>query len=384
MSRAAVNDIFFLKEAIRLAKKGLSWTSPNPLVGAVIVKNGVMIGAGYHKKAGLPHAEIEALRNAKTSAKGATLYVNLEPCAHVGRTPPCVPAIIQAGITRVVCATRDPYEKVNGKGVAQLVRAGIDVSVGLLKEEAEQLNEAFFTFHTKKHPFIAIKFAASLDGKIATHTGDSRWITNEKARAFARTLRAHHDAILVGKNTVLRDNPHLGCRNPKFQDPLRIVLDSRLSLPIDSRVFRDARVLVVTTAAAREEKVREFEKRGIRVLRVAANTISIPTVLSELYTRNIQSILVEGGSQVIGSFFDAGLVDKVYAFHAPLIIGGKEAPGAVGGDGADTVKKAFPVTGVSYKHFGNTLLTVGYTERSIFRPAAVSRMAKKQISAVTT
>lgn len=371
MSRTAINDIFFLKEAIRLAKKGLSWTTPNPLVGGVIMKEGTIIGRGYHKRVGLPHAEIEALHNTKTSVKGATLYVNLEPCAHVGRTPPCVDAIIKAGIQRVVCATRDPHAKVNGKGIALLQRAGIDVSVGLLHDEAEVLNEAFFTFHKKKRPFIAIKFAASLDGKIATHTGDSKWITNEKARRFARNLRVHYDAILVGKNTVLRDNPHLGCRNPRFQDSLRIVLDSHLSLPIASHVFRDAHVLVVTTGAARKEKIQEFEERGIRVVCSAGKTISIHALVAELYARKIQSVLVEGGSQVIGSFFDADLVDKVYAFHAPLIIGGKEALSAVGGKGADTVKKAFPLTRVSHKHFGNTLLTAGYTEKSIFRPTVV-------------
>ncbi len=361
-------DEQFMRKALSLAKKGLSWTRPNPLVGAVIVKEGKIIRQGYHTKFGFPHAEVEALQSAHRldhSIEGATLYVTLEPCCHFGKTPPCVHAIIQAGIKKVVCSYLDPNPLVAGKGRDILQKHGIEVDVGVLEQESKQLNEGFVTFHMMKRPFVAVKFAASLDGKIATFSGDSQWITNEKARKFARTLRAQYDAILVGKNTVLKDNPHLGCRTLKVKDPLRVILDSALSLPIESQVFRDTNVLVVSTTRARKEKIQEFEDRGIQVLRFTSETISIQEVLTELSKRNIQSVLVEGGSQVIGSFFDEGLVDKVYAFYAPLIIGGKIALGAVGGKGADTIKKSFMLHRINHKYFDNDYLTVGYTDRCI-------------------
>lgn len=358
-----------MRKALSLAKKGLSWTRPNPLVGAVIAKEGKIIGQGYHTKFGFPHAEIEAFRNIHGlghSTEGATLYVTLEPCCHVGKTPPCVQAIIQAGIKKVVCSHLDPNPLVAGKGRDTLQRHGIEVEVSVLEQESKQLNEGFVTFHTLKRPFVAVKFAASLDGKIATSSGDSQWITSKKARTFARTLRAQYDAILVGNNTVLKDNPHLGCRNSKVNDPLRIILDSTLSLPIESQVFRDTNVLVVATAKAGKEKIQKFKDRDIQVVCFASKTISIQEVLTELSKRNIQSIFVEGGSQVIGSFFDVGLVDKVYAFHAPLIIGGQGALDAVGGEGASIMKRAFALHRISHKHFNNDYLTVGYTDRSIF------------------
>ncbi len=358
-------DEQFMKKALSLAKKGLGWTRPNPLVGAVIVKEGKIIGQGYHTKFGFPHAEVEAFQSAHRlgrTTEGATLYVTLEPCCHVGKTPPCVHAIIRAGIKKVVCSHLDPNPLVAGKGRDMLQKHGIEVDVGLLEQESKQLNEGFITFHILKRPFVAVKFAASLDGKIATSSGDSKWITNEKARTFARKLRAQYDAILVGKNTVLKDNPHLGCRNSKVKDPLRIILDSTLSLPIESQVFRDSNVLVVATARAPREKIQEFEDRGIQVVCFTSKTISIKKILTELSKRNILSILVEGGSQVIGSFFDVGLVDKVYAFHAPLIIGGKGALSAVGGEGAGTIIKSFTLHRMSHKYFDNDCLTVGYTD----------------------
>ena len=361
-------DEQFMRKALSLAKKGLSWTRPNPLVGAVIVKDGKIIGQGYHTKFGFPHAEVEALRSAHRlgySTSGATLYVTLEPCCHVGKTPPCVWAIIQAGIKKVVCSHLDPNPLVVGKGRDILQKHGIEVGVGLLEQESKQLNEGFVTFRTLKRPFIAVKFAASLDGKIATSSGDSKWITNKKARTFARKLRAQYDAILVGKNTVLKDNPHLGCRDPKVKDPLRIILDSTLSLPIESQVFRDTNVPVVSTIRARKEKVQEFEDRGIQVLRFTGKTISIQEVLAELSKRNIQSILVEGGSQAIGSSFDEGLVDKVYALHVLMTIGGKEAPSAVGGEGLRTIKNAFTLHSISHTYFNDDCLTVGYTDKGI-------------------
>lgn len=329
-------DIHFLKETFKLAKKGLSWTNPNPMVGAVIVKNGQIIGKGFHKKAGLPHAEIEALSDLKEDPKGATLYVNLEPCVHWGKTPPCADAIIKAGIKRVVCATKDPNPKVAGKGLALLKKAGIETSVGSLENQARKLNEAFFTYHEKKRPFVAVKFAASLDGKIATRTGDSKWITNQKAREYARGLRSEYQAVLVGVNTIIKDDPHLGVRIKGKKDPLRVVLGSKQQIPRDSQVLRDQNILFIPAK-------------------------KIPDLLAALYKKEIISILVEGGGKTLGRFVDSGLIDKVYAFQTPVLIGGKEAI-SIGGKGAQTLKEALYLKNISFKKFGDNLLTIGYTQ----------------------
>ncbi|HWY79337.1 MAG TPA: bifunctional diaminohydroxyphosphoribosylaminopyrimidine deaminase/5-amino-6-(5-phosphoribosylamino)uracil reductase RibD [Candidatus Sulfotelmatobacter sp.] len=353
-------DVPFLKETLILAKKGMGWAFPNPMVGAVIVKNGKIIAKGYHKKAGLPHAEIEALHNAKKSVQGATIYVNLEPCSHFGKTPPCVDALIAAGIIKVVCCTKDPNPKVKGQGIQKLQQAGITVSVAHLEKEARRLNEAFFTFHEKKRPFIAIKFAASLDGKIATRTGDSKWITNEKARSFARKLRSEYQAILVGINTIIKDNPHLGVRILEDKDPLRIVLDSRLRIPLTSQVLRDTNVLIVTTKNADKEKIKQLQKKNITCLVFDANRILLRDLLEELRKRDIISVFVEGGSQILGDFVDEQLVDKAYAFFSPIVIGGKKALSAISGKGAQTVNEALFLEQVSYTQFENNLLIVGY------------------------
>lgn len=351
-------DIFFLKETLKLVKKGKGRTFPNPMVGAVIVKNNKIIAKGYHRKAGFPHAEVEALRNAKEDMRGATLYVSLEPCSHYGKTPPCVDAIIQAGIQRVVCATQDPNPKVKGNGITLLQKAGINVSVGLLEEEARKLNEAFFTFHEKQRPFIAIKFASSLDGKIATRTFDSKWITNEKARAYARSLRSEYQAILVGVNTVLRDNPHLGVLQKGKKDPLRIILDSTLKIPLTSNVLRDNNVLIATTTRADKQKQKRLAQRGIKILTFKDNQVPLLSLLQKLRKMEVISILVEGGGEVLGSFIDARVADKLYAFYAPLIIGNKKAISAIAGRGNDTIKNTQRLHSFSIKRFGdNTLLT---------------------------
>ncbi|MCL5784078.1 MAG: bifunctional diaminohydroxyphosphoribosylaminopyrimidine deaminase/5-amino-6-(5-phosphoribosylamino)uracil reductase RibD [Patescibacteria group bacterium] len=302
------SDEYFIKKTFALAKKGLSFTNPNPLVGSVIVKNGKIIAKGYHRKIGLPHAEIEAVNALKGSAKGATLYTNLEPCVHCDKkTPPCTEGIIKAGITKVVCASFDPNPKVNGKGFERLRSVGIEVVTGVLEEEGEKLNEAFFTFQTKNRPFIALKFAQSLDGKIATNTGDSKWITNEKARDFARRLRLYYQAILVGINTVLRDDPNLGVRVKGKKDPLRIVLDSELKIPLTARVLRDRNVLIATTKKADNSKLRALKDKGIQVVVFNGSRVPLNELIAELTRREIISVLVEGGGEVSGSFFDAGL-----------------------------------------------------------------------------
>lgn len=325
-----------MRRAILLAKKGLSWTNPNPLVGAVIVKNGRVIGEGFHHKVGLAHAEIEALNSLKESPEGATLYVNLEPCVHTDkRTPPCTESIIKSGIKKVVCATLDPNPKVNGLGVKRLREAGIVVSVGLMEKEARKLNETYFTYHTKKRPFVALKFASSLDGKIATFTGDSKWITNEKARTFARRLRLNYQAVLVGINTVLKDDPHFGVRVKSKKDPVRIILGSNLKIPPKAKVLRDENFFV-------EEHM------------------SIKRLLDKLYKKEIVSILVEGGSEVLGSFVDSKLVDKVYAFFAPKILGGNNAKTSVGGKGISKIKDALCLNNISLKKFDDNFLITGY------------------------
>jgi len=353
------NDEYFIDEALKLAQKGSGWTNPNPMVGAIIVKGGKIIAKGYHKQAGLPHAEIEALKAAKASVRGATLYVNLEPCSHYGRTPPCADAIIKAGIKRVVCSTLDPNPKVRGRGIKKLKKAGIEVSVGLGEKEAGKINEAFFTFHQKKRPFVTLKFAASLDGKIATRTGDSKWITNEQERIFARSLRGQYQAILVGINTVIRDDPHLGARSPGRKDPLRIILDSNLRIPVNSQVLRDKNVLIITTASASKNKKILLMKRGIPVLVFKSKNIKLKELLSSLREREIISILVEGGGKILGSFLNEKIVDKVYACYAPILIGGEEAV-SIGGKGVTKVKNALRLKQVSIKHFGDNFIVIGY------------------------
>ncbi|MBI2019217.1 bifunctional diaminohydroxyphosphoribosylaminopyrimidine deaminase/5-amino-6-(5-phosphoribosylamino)uracil reductase RibD [Candidatus Daviesbacteria bacterium] len=327
-------DIKYLKETLRLAKKGLSWTNPNPMVGAVIVKDGQIIGQGYHRRAGLPHAEIEALNSVKRSPRGATLYVNLEPCSHYGKTPPCTDAIITSGVKRVVCATKDPNPKVNGKGLATLKKACIETSVGILENEARLLNRTFFTFHEKKRPFVALKFAASLDGKLATSTGNSKWITNEKARIYARGLRSKYQAVVVGINTILKDNPHLGARIKGKKDPLRVVLGSKTQIPKHSQILRDPNILITSTD-------------------------NIPDLLSMLKQKGIISILVEGGGKTLGKFVDCQIIDEVYAFHAPILLGGKTAV-SIEGNGAESISKAIYLKNLSFKKFGDNILTIGY------------------------
>jgi len=329
-------------------------------VGAVIVKNGKVIARGYHYRAGMPHAEIEALNAAKTSVKGATLYVNLEPCCHFGKTPPCTSAIIEAGIGRVVCCTLDPNPKVSGKGGRQLRTAGIKVSLGLLAGPAKKLNEAFFTFHEQRRPFVAIHFAASLDGKIATRTFDSKWISNQKSRQLSRRLRGEYQGIVIGVNTVQRDDPHLGVRTRGLKDPLRIILDTNLKISLKAQIMRDDNVIIAASTKASAKLILKLRKKGIKVLTFPGRKIPIPQLLRKLYELNIISILVEGGGSVLGSFVDARLVDKIYAFHAPLLIGGEKAVSAIRGKGARSVAEAMRLGDVSFQKLGDNLLTIGY------------------------
>ena len=364
------SDEAFMREALRLAKKGAGSVNPNPMVGAIIVRRGRIVARGYHRGFGHPHAEIEALRAAKGNAKGATLYVNLEPCRHFGKTPPCTDAIIRAKIGRVVCGMRDPNTAARG-GIEILKRSGIKVSVGTLASVARDLNEAFVTFYEKRRPFVALKYAASLDGKLAARTGDSQWITGESARAYARRLRGAHQALVVGVETIIADDPHLGARTKTLPDPLRVVLDSTLRIPLRAKVLRDSNAIVATTNRASAKKKKALEKRGVRVLTFPDKQIAPARLLTALRAMNVISVLVEGGGAVLGSFIDAGIVDKVYAFYAPILIGGEKAV-TIGGHGAGRVANALRFKTSSIRRFNDTMLVVGSTRSSTPRSKDMS------------
>jgi len=359
MVRSARDDEVFMRDALRLAKKGEGRTSPNPMVGVVISRGERVIARGYHRAFGMLHAEIEALRIAGKRARGATLYTTLEPCRHVGKTPSCADAIIRAGIRRVVCATRDPNGIARG-GIEKLRKAGIRISIGACEKGARELNEAFFIFHEKNRPFVALKFAASLDGKLATRTGDSKWITNREARKYARNLRGVYQAVLVGINTVLSDDPHLGVREKRKRDPLRVILDSQLHIPLKSKVLRDSNVLLVTTARASQKKKKLLEARGIPLHVFPGARIPIGQLLSFLRRKEVISILVEGGGEIFGSFVDEKVADKVYAFYAPVLIGGDCAP-SIGGRGVRRLGAAPRLKNVTMKSFKDNVLIEGYT-----------------------
>jgi diaminohydroxyphosphoribosylaminopyrimidine deaminase / 5-amino-6-(5-phosphoribosylamino)uracil reductase len=331
------DDARFMRLAVRLGRRGLGRTSPNPPVGAVVVAHGAIVGRGYHRQAGQPHAEIEALRVAGRRARGATLYVTLEPCAHHGRTPPCTEAIIAAGIRRVVCGTRDPNPSVPGNGMGRLRRAGIEVNGGIEQAGCDELIAAFRKHVTTGRPWVTLKLAASLDGRIATAGGESRWITGEDSRRFVHRLRAEHDAVLVGAETVRGDDPELTCRLPGGRNPLRVILDGRLRLPLRARVLTNtkaAATLVVTGRQASATKVRRIENQGAKVLRLSdtAGRIGMARVLRALGRQGIMSVLIEGGATVAAAAVAAGVVDRVLIFYAPKLIGGDGRPmlGSIG------------------------------------------------------
>lgn len=331
-------DHIFMARALELARRGLGRTEPNLAVGCVIVRDGRILGEGYHRRAGAPHAEIEAIAAAggEVAVRGATVYVTLEPCCHYGRTPPCTDALIRAGVARVVCATLDPNPAVSGQGVEQLRRAGIQVEVGLLEEEARRLNEVYFTWRERRRPFVALKYAMTLDGRAATRTGDGRWITGEAARARTHRLRDRYPAILVGVGTVLRDDPLLNCRLPGGRDPVRVVLDTRARTPPSARVLRSsasAPALVFVGLRADPVAVQRLQEAGAEVIAVPeeGGRVSLHAVLAELDRRGLIGVLVEGGPTVHAAFLAAGLADKLYAFVGGCLLGDGAAPGPVAG-----------------------------------------------------
>ncbi|MFH1788260.1 MAG: bifunctional diaminohydroxyphosphoribosylaminopyrimidine deaminase/5-amino-6-(5-phosphoribosylamino)uracil reductase RibD [Candidatus Altiarchaeota archaeon] len=356
-----MDDNDFMRRALALAGKGN--TSPNPLVGCVIVKNGRVMAEGFHRKAGLPHAEIEALRKLKCGeARGSTLYVTLEPCCHHGRTPPCTDAIIKAGVKRVVAAMRDPNPLVAGKGAMILRNAGVEVNVGVLRKEAEQLNEAYVHFMKTVTPFVTLKSAMSLDGKIAAKTGDSKWITGEKARKRVHDLRSRVDAVLVGVGTVLKDDPRLTCRVKGGRDPLRVIVDSHLRIPLEAKVLGDGNVVVATTKRHSLQKKKRLDNRGVDVWVVAeknrrVNLTDLARVLGEI---GVRSILIEGGGEVNASAIQAGIVNKVLFFISPMIVGGREAKTPVEGEGTKKIREAVKVRNSTVERIGDDFLVTGY------------------------
>lgn len=360
-------DERFMREALRIARNAEGRTSPNPLVGAVIVRDGTIIAEGWHRAAGTPHAEVHALSMAGDLARGATLYVTLEPCAHVGRTGPCAVAVRDAGIQRVVAAMGDPNPKVAGKGFRILQEAGIDVTVGICEAEARNLNEVFLHWIETGRPFVTMKFAMTLDGKIATKTGDSQWISGASSRHFVHELRDRNDAILCGIGTVLADDPSLTTRLPdrKGKNPVRVIVDSQARTPLTSHVVTDgcARTLLAVTEAASKERVQQLETAGVEVLRCGAGSkVDLTYLMEGLGRRDITSVLVEGGGTVNFSLLEAGLVQKVMAFVGPKLVGGWEAKTPVEGDGFARLADAVNLGRLTAETIGDDVVLTGYVQ----------------------
>ena len=360
-------DDRFMWMALDLARQGRGRTSPNPLVGAVVVQDTEVVGTGYHQAAGSPHAEIIALKKAGEKAKGATLYVNIEPCSHYGRTGPCTEAIIKAGISRVVAAIQDPNPLVSGRGFAQLREAGVKVKEGVLEDKARRLNEVFIKYITTGLPFVGIKVAMSLDGKIGTMTGESHWITGEKSRQFVHRLRDQSDVILVGIETVLKDNPRLTTRveGSEGKDPVRVIVDSSARLPLDARVVEtssSARTILAVTNQAPPDKCRALEDRGVEILTLPSlhGRVDVTYLMKQLAERELTTVLVEGGGTLNYSLLEQSLVDKLFVFIAPLLIGGAKSPTAFAGAGIESLKKAWAVEDIEMKQFDQDMLLIGY------------------------
>lgn len=340
----------YMRRAIELARNGTGWTNPNPLVGAVIVKDGEIIGEGWHHKYGELHAEREALKDCLARGNdpaGADIFVTLEPCCHFGKQPPCTQALVEAGIKRVFVGSRDPNPLVHGKGNAFLGKNGIEVTEDFLREECDALNPIFFHYITTKRPFVALKYAMTADGKIATKTGASKWITGEAARAYVHELRSRYAAILCGIGTVLADDPMLNCRMEGGNNPLRIICDSNLRIPLESKIVKSAKeipAIIVCDDKADFAKRNSLEQAGLEVLTLPSGKtgkIDLSELMKVLGKRKIDSVLIEGGGEINFSALKAGIVNKIYAFIAPKLFGGSEAKSPVAGEGIAGVEEAF-------------------------------------------
>ena len=362
-----MTEEFFMKKALALAAKGAGMTSPNPMVGAVIVKGDKIIAAGYHRKAGTPHAEILALKKAGTRARGATLFITLEPCCHTDkRTPPCTKSIINAGIKKAVVAMKDPNPKVNGRGLKELANAGIKTKCGIMGKEAKELNEAFIKFITKKEPFVILKIAESIDGKIATSKGRSKWITGENSRRYVHELRSSVDAVLTGIGTVLKDNPLLTSRIRGGKNPYRIIVDTNLRIPLNAKVIKhkDHKTIIAAISKSKiqnPKKINKLKNLGVQVLIVKAKNgkVDLKALMKELGKLNIMSLMIEGGSSINASALSDKVVDKVMFFIAPKIIGGADSITSVGGKSPALLKNALRINNLQIKKMGEDLLLEG-------------------------
>jgi diaminohydroxyphosphoribosylaminopyrimidine deaminase/5-amino-6-(5-phosphoribosylamino)uracil reductase len=359
------DDEKFMCLAIELARKAKGRTSPNPMVGAVIVKDGEIVGTGYHQKAGTPHAEIHAIRDAGEKAKDATIYVSLEPCSHYGRTGPCTQAIISAGLSRVVMAMMDPNPRVNGKGKSILESHGISVTNGILENEARKLNEFFIKYITTGLPFVILKTAMTLDGKIATHSGKSKWITSEDSRKLVHQIRDEVDAIMVGIGTVIKDDPSLTTRllDGNGRDAMRIILDSHARIPLDSKILNlnsNAKTIVAITSSAPQERIEQIKQHAdILTISEKDGKIDLQELMKKLGQMEITSVMIEGGADVNASALKAGIVDRVMFFIAPKLFGGKDAPSPIGGDGIDEPSEAIKLKDMSVERIGEDILIIG-------------------------
>jgi len=361
------SDEKYMKLALDLAKKGTRAVRTNPKVGAVVVKNNKIIGRGFHKYFGGPHAEVYALRQAGARAKGASLYISLEPCSHWGKTPPCSDAIIQSGIKQVIIGAKDPNPVNKGRGLKMFKKAGIKIKTGVLEKQAQQLNEVFMKYIKTGRPYVIIKAAQTIDGKIATKTGDSRWITEKKARQFSHKLRADVDAIMVGVETILKDDPLLTVRYPEKpkRQPVKVILDSSLRISPDAKIFSKSspgKVVLATTRKASKEKIKMLLSKKIQIMQanIKDGRVDVDDVLIELGHMGISSVLVEGGGNIIASLLREKLADKAYFFIAPKIIGGKDAVTSVEGSGIAKIKDAIKLRNASVKNIGEDVLIEGY------------------------
>jgi diaminohydroxyphosphoribosylaminopyrimidine deaminase/5-amino-6-(5-phosphoribosylamino)uracil reductase len=363
----------YMEQALSLAKLALGQVSPNPAVGALVVKNNEVVGKGYTQPPGCNHAEIMALEQAGETANGSTMYVTLEPCCHYGRTSPCSSAIITAGIKEVHIAMLDPNPLVSGKGKEELEKKGIIVYIGQHREQARDINEAYIKYITSGKPFITVKYAMSLDGKIATRTRDSKWISNENSRHYAHHLRYINDAIMVGVNTILVDDPHLTARccggrgGIVKKQPLRVIIDGEGRMPLTAQLFNEpGEILLVLTKQIKLKEKADYAERGVEtiVIPTVNDKIDLVNLFQLLGKKEISSVLVEGGSILLGSMFDQGLVDKVVVFVVPIIVGGEKAITAVAGKGVDKVIDSFKLKRVNIERFGQDIMISGYVTAS--------------------
>ncbi len=360
-----LKDISYLQMAYGLAVKAIGWTSPNPYVGAVIVRKDVVVGEGYHERPGKPHAEVLALRKAGSLSRNSTAYINLEPCVHWGKTPPCVEALLQARVGKVVISDFDPNPLVSNRGVRKLKEAGIAVSTGLLKEKNRRLNETYIKYITKGIPFVAAKAAISLDGKLATHTFSSRWISSSETRKYIHLLRGEFDALMIGVNTLINDDPLLTLRHSNWRGKksTRIILDSHLRFPLKSRILSTlsrGKILVFTLKSTPQRKIDALQRKGVQVIPFSSRRLDLDKVLSWLGNNEISSVLVEGGGRLLTSLIEGKLADKIFITLSPKLIGGKTAPSLLQGKGADSVKDSLVLKKTRTFQIDEDIIMEGY------------------------